>query len=267
METATTVRFINAVGLFRNLCLVADLSSSWKTIDVDAKRHRDPSVQGISDNGTSERSSALYKWSEITSEFSGMELTYINEDRLFALAGIASEFGAFFKKLHEDAKTPEDEHDRYVSGLWFPSRLIMWRQAKYYQGNYFRVKGLPTSSWASMGVRKNSGILGGLPITYAHSIKFISVEKLLQFGEVHVVPVRKDSDWVPDFKSACPMQSTMDYEKETRFTMLNVRGRLHRVCVGGMVDTGAEREAFRALSGIEDDGKVPWNSVKISEDS
>lgn len=98
------------------------------------------------------------RWQTIVSEYSSLALSKLVEDRLMALAGIASEVSKRVEVLERKEPTScfmEHENSlftRYACGIWLRDICgLLWEQAT--PGLRRRVPGIPTWSWASMASR------------------------------------------------------------------------------------------------------------------
>lgn len=119
--------------------------------------------------------SVIEWWTKIVEYYSGLELTRFKDDRLVALSGLACAYGAVV-----DGKTQDGTWMPYVAGLWFGHLDgLLWEQApSSEQRSRARARGMPTWSWASIGVpvrhengtaktdTNGEGLLSALPVRW-----------------------------------------------------------------------------------------------------
>lgn len=215
-----------------------------------------------------DKSKAMTIWRGFVQDFSKLDLKYLDQDRLIALAGIAAEFGNVFERLHEQSAGPiKPPHPRYTSGHWFPDCDLLWEQAEPSETATIRLKGLPTWSWASIGVLKDDGIRSGLGVRWPEDKRDLCVQSLCTPTDIYTVTVNQKHEWKPIFDSACPLEESAGYGNEARFTMLRLQGRIHRVYINGTFDSDLESKAVKKLTGYGSENEVPWRSVAISQSS
>ena len=219
-------------------------------------------------NWTSDRSKTMDRWREIVEDFSQLDLKYLDQDRLVALAGIATEIGNVLERLDQNSvNTIQLPSPRYISGHWFPDCDLLWEQAKPTLIENIRLKGLPTWSWASVGTLRYDGLGSGLGVRWPEDKKGLCVQDLCKITDVYALPVNQQDEWKPAFDLAHPLEGSAGYGNEARFTMLRSQGRIYRVHINGIFENDLEIRAAMDLTGYGSDNEVPWRSVTISQSS
>lgn len=205
-------------------------------------------------------SSNYMHWPTIVSEYSGLGLSKLAQDRLVALAGIASEVGRSIEAERTrnrlcDEETSSEHTLRYACGLWLvePRIDLYWEQAT--TGLRRRVPGLPTWSWASMAdriKRTDNGqeiLAGGMgvrwPMTWLGNPESVS-----KIRNTTVIATEDNQSWLPQFNQ--PLRSIPEYQygNATRFVILTLEGRLLPVHIGSQF-TDMEAELAADLTNIE----------------
>ncbi|KAI1734032.1 heterokaryon incompatibility protein-domain-containing protein [Xylaria scruposa] len=204
-----------------------------------------------------------WNWYNLVRRYSPLDLTKIHQDRLVALAGMASEFGqaiAAEEKAREEQRLPdsnvEERRDSrpdgistgYASGLWLNDiwNGFLWEQAE--PGRRVRAQALPTWSWASMLTLKTNSKgeeeLTGMRVEWQlgnHWEPLINriAHPLANIEDAVVIPVTTDAQGhhrarfdlpTTDFR---PLRMANDedqqYTNSSRFVALALRGKLLRV--------------------------------------
>lgn len=222
-------------------------------------------------------------WLTAVETYSGLEITYLEGDRLIALAGVAKEFGIALAKMEgQDEKgkgkgVARCKH-RYVSGLWFGHvRGLLWEQVTF--GPRVRVQGLPTWSWASIATLMEDGkgeeIQTGMAVQWAKRTRpYDKPEDVCEMVEARTVPVDVSVDehgntvMTPLFEEATDEPPESEYRKDHRFVMLGMKAGLIRVRVHGEIESEDDTNAAAVLTTHSPDfGRDMWRSVTTESDT
>lgn len=222
-------------------------------------------------------------WLTTVETYSGLEITRLEEDRLIALGGVAKEFGIALSEREkeeggDDLKRKEREgllagcKHRYVSGLWFGHvRGLLWEQVT--PGRRVRVQGLPTWSWASISTRMKNGkgedVLTGMAVQWSSATrKYEKPTHVCEMVQAMTVPVKVSVDgfgqtvMTPLYHQATEQLPENEYNKDHRFVMLGIKGRLMRVRVHGEFESDDDcRTAATLTSHSPDFGRDMWRRV------
>ncbi|KAI1467801.1 HET-domain-containing protein [Daldinia caldariorum] len=202
----------------------------------------------------------LHSWEAAVEAYSGLQLTFVEQDRLVALAGVAKEFGTALQ-IRSSGNGPSY---RYAAGLWTGYiRGLLWEQAE--SGVRVRVKGIPTWSWASMGTyhtnEEGKKVNSGVRVRWARYWKSTKLCTVKAVNMIRVTP----REWRPQFDSAIidPLPGSM-YGNDSRFALLQLGGRLQPVIIDGHFDNADETGASALLTDHKPDfGRDMWRRVAL----
>lgn len=212
-------------------------------------------------------------WLTAVETYSGLEITWLEEDRLIALSGVAKEFGAALAerervegpagmdKQGEGGSVPTGCRHRYVSGLWLGHpRGLLWEQVA--RGPRVRVQGLPTWSWASMATvmdnAKDDEVITGMAVQWATRTRPYSKPMVVcEMVHARTVPVKMSvagdgrKIMTPLYIEASEEPPEDEYNKDHRFVMLGVKGRLTKVRIHGEFESESDSAVVAALTNHE----------------
>lgn len=202
--------------------------------------------------------SILASWRALVEHYSRLSFSYITKDRLSALTGLANEFsialynsqsdlayhfvsGLWFGRLMPPTKKIFGNADlnHFFTRLWYPDvTSLLWLQGG--PGPTYRIKGIPTWSWASTATFKEGETEAGMPVVWGWhdnqpfrsnmhlSLRWNDRRTVCAFTDIVAVPVDKDC-WEPMFGS----EPDNKHANGHRFSMLGIRGRLMPVTIHG----------------------------------
>jgi hypothetical protein len=206
-------------------------------------------------------------WNTIASEYSHLGLSKLAQDRLVALAGVASEVGLAMevesmKGNPKDGGTERRQTLWYASGIWLfdPLRTLYWEQAT--PGLRRRVPGLPTWSWAFMADRiktLDNGqemLVGGMKIRWPKS-RVAHPESVSKIYNTTTITVDQQS-WLPQFNRPVEGPPEYEYGNENRFVVLALQGRLLPVHIRAPFSEPDAKLAAELSRVYESAGARPW---------
>ncbi|KAI1473949.1 HET-domain-containing protein [Daldinia eschscholtzii] len=202
----------------------------------------------------------LHSWETAVEAYSSLQLTFVEQDRLVALAGVAKEFGTALQ-----IKSSGNQSYRYAAGLWTGyARGLLWEQAE--SGVRVRVKGIPTWSWASISTNHTNDegrtINSGVRVRWA---RYWKSNKLCLVKSVKMIRVMP-REWEPQFDTPIdPLPDNM-YGNDSRFALLQLRGRLQPVIIDGHFASTDETDAVALLTDHKPDfGRDMWRRVALAD--
>ncbi|KAI0518302.1 heterokaryon incompatibility protein-domain-containing protein [Xylaria bambusicola] len=186
-------------------------------------------------------SSTVSRWEEIVQRYSGLELTRIDEDRLIALSGVATEFGRRLRRWDNDdtassdgcANSVNSPYLSYFAGTWLPDvQGLLWEQSQ--PGTRGRVRGIPTWSWASMATLglnfESKNVWSGMAVQWATLDTPYRTYPSCELTEMLPIPVTKKK-LRPNYGRARHFWPDIEYGDGNLFAMLGVRGILIPVSI------------------------------------
>ncbi|KAK2615471.1 hypothetical protein N8I77_002222 [Diaporthe amygdali] len=196
--------------------------------DKSYKNALDLSLVGQSDISES--------WRRVVEAYSGLNLTKVGNDRLIALSGVASEFGAALgtaRKRLDWHKPPGPAE--YLCGLWGQElgRGLQWEVVDRSRP-LVRVPGFPSWTWASLGrvpADEGTSQVENVAARWHTQWRRFSGE-CFELQEVrHVVADLTSNPSLLDLAEARPITSdalASDFGIENRFLALRMKGQLRR---------------------------------------
>ncbi|KAK4205273.1 heterokaryon incompatibility protein-domain-containing protein [Triangularia verruculosa] len=239
----------------------------------------------------------ISSWITVVEGYAGLEISFIEQDRLVALAGIAREFGAALEPMLRERRQQQTAASRQVStitdevfgqpysyeyacGYWTgPVSPLLWEQSQ--QGLRVRVAGIPTWSWASMGeymvddqgnkIVNNKGfeLKQGMRVQWddenSNTTDLCSVAQKVVF-----VPVDPKT-WNPLFERILPQDPganpDIKHSNDSRFAILPIRGFLMPVQISRHFTNEGDTDTAALLTDHNlDFGRDMWRGVAAEAD-
>ena len=221
-------------------------------------------------------------WRQVVRLYSGLRLTRLVEDRLIALAGVASEFGRVADEVlllqsnTIGADSAYNSSPRYACGLWLHDVLgLLWEQAT--PGFRYRVPGIPSWSWASMAsqaeIQNNQEVLtGGMKVRWPIGNLYGCEKVLLDVRKATTFDVDEQS-WQPQLDKPLLGSSEHEYGIVNRFIVLTIYGSMCPVQVQRFLNESendlAVRLSFTGMPKLRDISGQPrgadlWRAVCIA---
>ncbi|ETS80609.1 hypothetical protein PFICI_08138 [Pestalotiopsis fici W106-1] len=227
----------------------------------------------------------LHSWEFIVEEYSGLELTKFEEDRLVALAGIAREYG---RALTRYASKYGKQQHTYICGLWTGwFRGLLWEQADPYRQT--RTKGFPTWSWLSIAsvpetdtTGMTEGTLTGLHVRWPGRTEESAVCKFLS---PILVPVTDNcrprferagqhelNNLFDDLHSGLFSDVRNDlhgkiFGNDIRFAILPLEGRKLDICIDRYFESLEDADIAATMTGHRYPKRVPHEYMTMAERS
>lgn len=180
-------------------------------------------------------------WRRVVEAYSGLNLTKLGEDRLVALAGVATEFGAALNAAYEASQDRyyKPGPAQYLCGLWSEdlARGLQWEIVDRSRP-LARVPGFPSWTWASLGQVQEGGglsdsrVVGVAARWHTQWRRFATAQFSLQ--EVHhIVTDLTSNPSLPqlgpdEVRPVTPTALASDFGIEHRFLALHINGDLRR---------------------------------------
>lgn len=209
--------------------------------------------------GVDDDISALMQWQQVVQHYSGLGVSRIDEDRLVALSGLASEFAKAIPTPSRGSSTLDTTYE-YAGGLWLDYfDALLWTQSS--PGTRHRVRGIPTWSWASMATsitdpgegKPRAGV--GMRVVWEESSSSTTAFEVQEIIAVRVVggePQYGDQRFEPDLR----------YGDDHRFAILGILGCLVKADIHGLFDGTCETTlAARATGQRREEGRDMWRRV------
>ncbi|KAI1314209.1 heterokaryon incompatibility protein-domain-containing protein [Xylaria venustula] len=216
--------------------------------------------------------STVSSWEKIVQRYSGLELTRLDEDRLIALSGVASEFGRRLRRV--DAEDDDSAHSRdssnnslylhYFAGTWLPGvRGLLWEQSR--PGTRGRVRGVPAWSWASMATlgpnSEGQNVWPGMGVQWAELDAAAVARPSCEVTEIIPVPVTKKK-LGPNFGQARCFWPDSEFKDDSRFAMLGLRGVLVSVSIHHKFSSKDDTSVAARTTGHKSEfGRDMWRRV------
>ena len=239
----------------------------WPRKELDIERVR----EDLRSMNISSQTSIIQKWwNDVIESYSILEITRMEGDRLMALAGLAKEFDLAFKNAHGEGSV-------FLSGHWFHlvhpgicESSLLWEQNDRFSSHFWRLRGIPTWSWASIARRQPGEAMRGLAVhwrrdTYASTTKPLCII-------TGIAPVSVDTtDWTLTSPQLDPQLDMHDWVSEdfgsrARFAALRIKGRLQKVLIRGFFDKHSEAIATARLTRCYDQDRIDvWRRVALDQ--
>ncbi|KAI0810183.1 heterokaryon incompatibility protein-domain-containing protein [Xylaria sp. FL0064] len=220
-------------------------------------------------------SATVSTWEKIVQRYSGLELTRLDEDRLIALSGVATEFGRRLRRWdnedYEDVSSQgsvnnasDSAYLHYFAGTWLPDvQGLLWEQSR--PGTRGRVRGIPTWSWASMATlapnAEGKNVWSGMAVQWAELDTPAVTRPSCEVIEIVPIPVTKKK-LRPNFGQARRFWPDNEYTDNSRFAMLNLRGILIPVSIHHTFPSKDDTSVAARMTGhISDFGRDMWRRV------
>ncbi|KAF1846309.1 HET-domain-containing protein, partial [Cucurbitaria berberidis CBS 394.84] len=213
----------------------------------------------------SSKKSLFKSWKSVVEAYSALDHSRVEKDRLVSLSGIAAEFGEALQKLLLDTSQISTDStgtaNKYVCGVWYddiPS--LLWERSESRPPR--RLRGISAWSWASLGTtgvsQDGAETLVGAKVRWPDEHK---TEELVCVVKQRVRLQVTTEIWQPLFNSPTD-QSESGYGNDSRFAILRLRGRLHRVCIGSSFISEGDTNFAAELTGHSPDfGRSMWRRV------
>lgn len=200
----------------------------------------------------------LQSWQEVVGHFSSLHISFIEQDRLLALSGLAQEFATALQKA-PCRLLSQDVAAKYTGGMWmYDLSSLLWVQVDTNTRSRKRIRGISTWSWASMATDMGTGYGLGLEVGWDEAPK---AEVVCQLLDITAVPVCGKS-WEPMFDQAGQYSPGNRMGNENRFSILTLQGRLLQVDIhDDFNDTDDTSLAAAVTFQTEEERRVLWRPV------